>query len=252
MIIIKVLHKTNRPSALKAFTLIEILVATYIFMVVIMMVTSSFAMIKKSNDNSDDTRIVNNCAKQVEETLQSLVKSSSFGSPTLMGILRTDDVYTLKKVDEVSSSLDGFATFEDPLSSDVSQVRIKTFYKKPEEIADRGTVYSYYYSTAVVSLKTSANLNADPSKSIPDGWDVSNIVNSSSAQRINPSDCSANSLDTAGRFVITASAGGGSNSGNLFYVVKLQDKFFRYFADQKTEKIFSNVNVEVGNDAKSF
>jgi len=51
----------------KSFTLVEILVASMIFMIVIVVSVSSFGMISRSSVKTDDLRLTNQCARQVED-----------------------------------------------------------------------------------------------------------------------------------------------------------------------------------------
>jgi type II secretory pathway pseudopilin PulG len=63
---------------IKSFTLIEILIASLIFVSVMVVATTSFALVKKSNDNSEDMKIASSCARQVEDFVKAQIKSSSF------------------------------------------------------------------------------------------------------------------------------------------------------------------------------
>ena len=233
---------------LKSFTLIEVMIASYIFMVVILMVVASFAMVRKSNESSDDSRVTSNCSRQVEDIFRSAVKSANFGKPLIKGITFgvSSGVSKYTLVSTSTSGLVGFATFEDPQVSDISKVKIKTFVKKPETIGS-STLSSYYYATGVVSLSTPG---ADPRKDIPDGFDVSSIVNLADAQRINSADCSA--LILPGEILVKSAAGFGARSTVSVYSLSVKDKFFRAFADQSSEKRYSDVNIFVSNDAKTF
>ena len=236
---------------LKSFTLIEVMIASYIFMVVILMVVASFAMVRKSNENSDDSRVTSNCSRQVEDIFRSAVKSANFGKPLIKGIVYNGSKYTL--ISTSTSGLVGFATFEDPQDPDISKVRIKTFVKKVETTSPSMLISSYYYATSVVSLKTLSNPGADPRKDIPDGFDVSDIVNPinpADAQRINSADCSA--LILPGQISIKSEAGFGARSTVSVYSLIVKDKFFRSFADQSSEKRYSDVNIFVSNDAKTL
>lgn len=63
---------------IKTFTLIEILIASLIFVSVMVVATSCFALVKKSNENSEDLKIASSCARQVEDFVRAQIKSSSF------------------------------------------------------------------------------------------------------------------------------------------------------------------------------
>jgi type II secretory pathway pseudopilin PulG len=254
---------------LKSFTLIEVMIASYIFMIVIMMVTSSFAMIRKSNENSDDTRVTSSCTRQVEDVFKSAVKSANFGTPIMKVITYNDNdieykLYDSKPADilvttDSSVKIVGFATFEDPNSTDVSRVRVKTFVKKPDTVSAPST-NSYYYAIGDIKLTpVSDDLNPDPRKKIRDGFDISsivdgtNVLSDTSIQRINSSDCSANnsgqSLDT---IQIQRVQAYGSRSSVDAYSLEVRDKFYRAFADRATETKYSNLNLFVSNDAKNL
>lgn len=63
---------------IKSFTLIEILIASLIFVSVMVVATTSFALVRRSNDNSEDMKIASSCARQVEDFVKAQIKSSSF------------------------------------------------------------------------------------------------------------------------------------------------------------------------------
>lgn len=237
---------------IKSFTLVEVMVASYVFMVVMVMVVASYALIKKSNESSDDIRITSTCSRQVEEIFRSAIKAANFGKPLIMGIDfdAGSNKYRLRDP-SLASSLAGFATFEDPGVSDQSQFKIKTFVKKnaTETIPQN----AYYYSTGIADLSSTVPPDpaADPRVLIKDLFDVTSIVNSADSQKINSTDCSA--LQLASTKIKLLSVGGfGGRESTLSYLLKIQDKFYRNFADQLTEKRYSEVNIMVSNDAKTF
>jgi len=63
----------------KSYSLVEILVASMIFMIVIVVSITAFGMIKRSNTKADDLRLTNQCARQVEDYVGSQIRSSNSG-----------------------------------------------------------------------------------------------------------------------------------------------------------------------------
>lgn len=241
---------------LKSFTLIEVMIASYVFMIVIMMVTSSFAMIRKSNENSDDSRVTSSCARQVEDVFKSAVKSANFGNPVMKVVVLDGGVYKLYDSLTLPLSLSkvGFAAFEDPNSTDISVVRIKTFVKKPETV-NTYSIDSYYYAVGDIKIvAATGDLNPNPRKNIRDGIDISGIINGTNVlsgttpQRISSVDCSAD----GGTIYIQRVPAYGARSLVDVYSLEVKDKFYRAFANRATETKYANLNLFVSNDAKNF
>lgn len=64
---------------IKSFTLVEILVASAIFMSVVVIAVSSTAMVTRSGARSDDLRRTMQCARQTEDYIVQMVRSSGWG-----------------------------------------------------------------------------------------------------------------------------------------------------------------------------
>lgn len=64
---------------IKSFTLIEILIASVIFMGVMVIAASSFALVRRSSEKAEDIRVASTCARQVEDFIKSQTISSNYG-----------------------------------------------------------------------------------------------------------------------------------------------------------------------------
>jgi len=93
---------------IKSYSLVETLVASSIFMIVVVVSLSSYAMIRKTNNQTDDARSTNQCARQLEDYIVSQVRSSNYGK-RVMGI-REDGA--LEDIDETATSYVGIALFK--------------------------------------------------------------------------------------------------------------------------------------------
>jgi len=76
---------------LKSFTLIEILIATLIFMLVAMIAATTFVMVRNTSDKTSDLAGANACSRQIESFVESMVRSSRYGyGKRIMGVDKSD------------------------------------------------------------------------------------------------------------------------------------------------------------------
>lgn len=61
----------------KSYSLIEILVASMIFMIVIVVSITAFGMVRRTNTKADDLRLTNQCARQIEDYIGSQIRSAN-------------------------------------------------------------------------------------------------------------------------------------------------------------------------------
>lgn len=243
----------------KAFSLIEILIATIIFMTVIVVTIAAFAMVKRSNEISGDSMKTDECSRQVENFIGSVFRSASYGNPRIMAIVRSSGnsgSFSLRDIssfpeDEEEINAAGFAIFE---KSDEANKIIANFIFKNIDPDLKYTGY-FYKSLAV-----------DRSK-VEDGDSINSIIsfNSSSAdpQKIHSSDCvplyKANPIGFAGNYenpfflklVYPYEGGPSSQIGNSIFTLKLNDlAYYILSAQDDNDKTMSKIYLEVANNIK--
>ena len=106
---------SSKDRRRKSFTLVEILIASLIFMMVAMTAAASFAMVRRSNDKADDVRITSECARHLESFLTAEVRNSAY-KWRVLAIDCTDpattcETYHLKRMSRVDSDYAGVALF---------------------------------------------------------------------------------------------------------------------------------------------
>jgi len=122
---------------LKGFTLVEILIASTIFTIVIMTAVSSFALIRRSNYKSEDNKIAASCARQIEDFIKAEVISSST-SPRIELIKQSSnnrnkyDIFSVPGFDDYPVL--GLALFQGG--------QVKLIFKDPSRSAN-GHIYRY-------------------------------------------------------------------------------------------------------------
>ncbi len=87
-----------------SFSLIEILIASSIFMFVAMMAAASFGMIRKANDRARDLKNTGECREILQNFVESGVNNSN-REPRIMGIIGQGDGYLFKDIDVANDSL---------------------------------------------------------------------------------------------------------------------------------------------------
>jgi type II secretory pathway pseudopilin PulG len=224
---------------LKSFTLIEILIASYIFVMVIIMAVASFAMIKRSNDTSDDIRLTSQCARDLEDFVSSRVRSS-VDDPRIMAVKLSADGSIFNLITPgAGSKYSGVAVFKKTSSPD--KITVRAIYKKGDGyFYQEQEVASSSLSTTTFSTVNEAKLNSD--------------------------DCSAAVSNPAGAtpetpFAIASSSSykkgpaSGVSSPPIF-TITLDDLFYRRLGGTSQEnpdnKALSRVYINVVNDLRAI
>jgi len=131
----------------KSFTLIEILLASTIFAMVIATSMASFLMVKNSNYRSDDLRTAQGCARQLRDFVSAFARSASPKGDRLEGIKINGGNYSLVPLTEnTSSSVTDFVGFA--VHSDENNFNI--IYKK--QLSDGS--YTFETSASPVAINS--------------------------------------------------------------------------------------------------
>lgn len=238
----------KRPLSLTGFTLIEILVASYIFMVVVVTAVAAFAMIKRSNETSDDFRQTNQCAREGENFISSLFRSASYGNPRVYGLVDNGGSYVLRAIKEPTQNtpelelnFSGFVVFSQvPVDN---KLAFKAIYK---QIAHNVTFNRdegvYYFKSGVVDVASALYPGFDPSNNIPASISFSSAL--SSAQPIFSTEACSALIESDAKFNLTPMTPFKLTKGRD---VKNQDVFILSLNDY----IFTNFET-TQIDAKSF
>ena len=221
----------------------EILVASAIFMGVIIIAAASFAMVRRSNEKSDDSRVVTDCARNLEDVITSEVRSSTQG-PRVMGVeaglagaMDAVDLTKLGSGDQKSfNKLIGIIVFPAGTKAHVIY-RAKNFPSQNGEGI-------YYYAEL-----TSGQISGGQIISLP------------SPQKILSDDCGTlmGSVYSTNQVfsVDAAKMASSSDSNNIVYTVGLTDFLYRegyysdYFAAQASGAV-ARVSVSVTNSVNSL
>ncbi|MCX6809933.1 MAG: prepilin-type N-terminal cleavage/methylation domain-containing protein [Candidatus Berkelbacteria bacterium] len=252
----------------KAFTLIEILVASFIFMMVIVMATASFAMIKKSNELTTDISKTNECAKQTENYINLMVRSANFGTSRIVAIDFADPKYSFINIDKNISQSVGFATFEKSDNTTLDNGKYMVWVNMVFKKKDATGQYGYF------SLRKEMYLAKDIEGTIDDTYLVGGVAATiltdaindpaNPPQKIHSNDCAA--IDPAKTppsdayknvtkfFTIrgNGSYGGGPSGqiGTQIYSVALKDLFYNSLATQDQNKAMTRVFVSAVNNLR--
>ncbi len=227
----------------KSYSLIEILIATLIFMVVIMVAVSAFALVKRSNEISGDYSKTDECARQIENFVSSIFRSASLGNPRIMAIMKEGDHLKLQDLSEIPDSemeADGFSVFEN--STDPQKINSVIIYKNIDN--DNS---GYYYQATLVN-KT----------------DLKNglLIAINNSQKIHPRDCKPLYQEVEGfngtynhPFILKLSypsrSGPYSQIDNPIYSLTIDDLLYSVLSAQDSEdKSNSRLYLKVINNIK--
>lgn len=106
----------------KSFTLIEVMVASLIFLVVSSTAVSAFALIRKSNEKTDDIRMADQCVRQTREVLSEVVRANQSQSK-IAGISSSNpNRFIINESEDRDIYYFGVAIFE-------SETSVKAIYK---------------------------------------------------------------------------------------------------------------------------
>lgn len=214
-------------AKIKAFTLIEILIASSIFMVVAISSAAAFAMVKKSNNKTEDLRIANDCARQVEDFIKNEVRSASSGEK-IKGLKYSGGVYSGITIPPNGGAYPGFVSFRE------NEVRAVI----RESQTDRN---DYLFIKASTELQLLDDLKNSPSANKP------SLLNSMDCQAEIPS-----SSTSANIFKITPLGISGTKPNG--FSVSVNDVFYRVInlgsTMQKVDQSYSAMAVEAVNIQK--
>lgn len=252
----------------KAFSLIEILIATIIFMTVVMMAVASFAMVKKSNEITNDQAKTDECSRQIEGFASSIFRSASVGDPVVMAVVRDDSSSKLlwdlseienEEVDAIGLNEEvdaiGFAVFEKAATDD--QIILSVIFKDIDTDPATSKKTGYYYKSGSFSKLA-----------IVDEMNLTSFL-ASGLQKIHSSVCvplesEEGGVGFAGDFnnpfhlKLSFPYGGGPASQigkprKPIYTMVINDLLFSSLSDQGVEdKSISKLYTEVTNNIKSF
>ena len=235
---------------IKSYSLIEILLASMIFMVVIFMVVSSFGMIKKSNENTSDLANTTECARQIENIATSIFKSASYHQPRIMPVVFNNESYRLGEELSADNPVQavGFAVFEK--SSKEGKIIVSVIVKEID--ADSGA--SGYYHDTTEMFESSIKGGATIGLNAPD--------NGFKLQPIHSNECRALMVNETYegfegnydkpfeiRLNSPYSKGPSSLLGGSAYSLKLNDMIFTKYSDQtQNDKTASRLYFETINN----
>jgi len=236
----------------KAFSLIEILIATIIFMTVVMVAVAAFAIIKRSNEITSDLAKTDECSRQIENFSGSIFRSASFGDPRVMAVVKNGENILLKNLDNYQdgeTDAMGFAIFEK--ATVMGKIKLTIIFKKIDPDAKKT---GYFYK--------SANVNALDAM---DGMNLNNFL-SVNIQKIHSSGCiplqtEGESVEFWGKFdkpfhlklSYPYEGGPASQIGKRIYLLTINDLIYSSFSSQEAEdKSISKLYVEVTNNIKAF
>ena len=245
----------------KAFTLIEILIATILFMTVVMVAVASFAMVKRSSEITNDQAKTDECSRQIEDFTTSLFRSANVGDPVIMAVVRSGERKLLRDLSEIDARDEmaagetdaiGFAVFE--ASSTQGEIILSVIFKDVDTDGENTQNTGYYY-------KSGSFDQAD----ITDKANLTSYLGSG-LQKIHSSSCTplkseGSDVGFAGdfsnpfhlRLSFPHEGGPASQIGKPIYTMVINDLIFSSLSDQSAEdKSISKLYVEVINNIKVF
>lgn len=222
---------------LKSYTLIEVTIAAIVFMLVAIMATVSFSMIRSSNEKSASLKNAGECREILQNYVESEVKNAS-KDKRIMGLKYASGNYTLKDLvasDEptVAGRYIGVALFS-------NAPKYKVIYKMTD-----GTNYHYYYSehsyppTGLPPVDGTA-ISPGKNELLKGGTEIQCVASDDSED-----------LEPFSALSVNATTGGGKHS----ILIGLNDKIFTLYKDQKLPspvKNFAYAQVEVVNQEVSL
>lgn len=213
---------------LKSFSLMEVLISSLIFMSVVVVSVSSFAMVRNSNNKVEDTTITNQCARQLEDVISAQVKSSNFGK-RVMGVLYQGGRYVFKEITSDASidEYDGIALF-----------------------TKAGKYYSVIYKDGDTYYQNNVSYPGnDPTTDSP--------IKTLGSVPMSSNDCVAFIIIGNGVFNITATKTAiGDSQSNDVYSVVVEDKLYRKGLDTERSaedrNSFSRMYLDATNSKSSI
>ena len=233
----------------KSFTLVEILIASLIFVSVMVVATASFALVKKSNENTDDLRAASSCARQIEDFIKAQVKSSSFG-PRVMAVDLdpSDGKYKIFPITQkMNTNLAGIVLFP---TSDEYVILLK-------QVTASDASYYFEQKTGILDMNKVHPISSLGNRIHSDscrGMTGAAVANSDRPFRV-----SVRPRYPASTPVASSSLAAGQLN-SLVFEVQLDDLLFRYMSgnvDDEASKARDSqkiirLNLEVGNSVNSI
>ena len=230
---------------IKSFTLIEILIASVIFMGVMVIAASSFALVRRSSEKAEDIRVASTCARQVEDFIKSQTISSNYGGRimALSGCTPNGASPGLScklyppASSEGQADLYGVAFF-------LSETSYKVLYKYvPADKSDAAYFLDERNNPAVVNFKTSAVINVS-----------GKLLNSSECKVLNSGVTDGNDfpfkINYSMRFPVPApspsTAPTDAQISKMVFEISLDDIFFKYLGGdfaQESERAWKSANT---------
>jgi len=240
---------------LKSFTLIEILIASLIFVSVMVVATASFALVKKSNENTEDLKIASSCARQIEDFVKAQIKSSSFSGRVMAIDFESSGADKIYKIYPITEKMDvnvaGIVLFP-------AEGQYVAIFKKVSE-----TDSSYYFEEKSESLKINEVAEI--------GGSAGKMIHSDSCRGMTPSPNGVVDSDRPFKIALkprypaaTPAASASLTAGDiqkLVFEISLDDLLFRYLeGDVNTEaesarvdtKKVIRLNLDVENSVNSI
>jgi len=86
----------------KAFTLVEILVSSLIFVIVVSVGVSSFALIRRSNEKADDMRLSDQCVRQIRDYVSERVRETAkdYDGAKIKAIIASGNTFSLAEYEK--------------------------------------------------------------------------------------------------------------------------------------------------------
>jgi|GEM_PF-2530899 len=236
---------------LRSFTLVEILIASTIFTIVIMTAVSTFALIRRSNYKSADSKVAASCARQIEDFIKAEVTSSNT-SPRIELIKQSQtnrNRYSISSVpgfDPSNYPVLGLALFQGG--------RVKLIFKDPSRSANGGT---YRYKNVVLASYTS---------DIKPGGNINNLLIADSSPLFSDECRTRDENETfrlkfREKYPVQTTTPSTDVSDDI-YEVQMEDSVFRYIKDAgnlddqwaraEDQGTVSRINLDVTNSVSQI
>jgi len=239
----------------KSFTLIEILIATVIFMSVVMVAVAIFAMVKKSNETSGDMAKTDECVRQIENFTGAVFRSASYITPRIMAVEKSSGKIALRDLANVEGGelqTIGFAAFEK--SPQENRAKLAIIFKYLDSEAEQN---GYYYAFAEIeTAEIKDMMEVTEMLSFTGGADDPEKIHSSGCAPLKLSGAVvgfAGDYEKPFHLKLSYPYGGGPSSqvGARIFTLRVSDLIYsRYSAQDATDKTFSKLNLQATNNIK--
>jgi len=222
---------------IKSFSLIEILIASSIFMFVAIMAAASFGMVRRANDRARDLKNTGECREILQNFVESGVNNSS-KEPRIMGIIGQGDGYLFK---DIKIANDG--SLQDQLQAEDIQFSGLAMF-----LSDGS--YSVIYKDKNQKYLYKEFAQNDPDITLPSEGEI--VPAASEFLKTGNQSCygSPVSLGSATPFKIWG-VKNNNRSSHLFTVV-LEDNLYNIQNPTSQDQNFSYLSLRVSNGEGSF